>query len=199
MAVRGVARSVVVTTVLLSLSACGSTPVNGPKSATRPSGSPHAISTVPIAGTCRNLTFRSAAETSDATPTVPCTGKHTAVTVAIGSLVDKRHPTVTNVNSPAIQQRLAVACPKDVKVYVGGFNVGNEYVGLDEKFGYWRDTHLRVEGGAVAAIQRRFLMDWNAAADQVDDFLQPRCNPEIRPGRHPVGRTEVAGSSAPRY
>ncbi len=48
--------------------------------------------------------------------------------------------------------------------YVGGFNVGDEYLGLDPRFGYWRDTHLRVEGGAVAAIQRRFLMDWNAAA-----------------------------------
>src|SRR5699024_2687089 len=27
--------------------------------------------------------------------------------------------------------------------YVGGFNVGDEYLGLDDKFGYWRDTHLR--------------------------------------------------------
>jgi cardiolipin synthase A/B len=25
--------------------------------------------------------------------------------------------------------------------YVGGFNVGDEYLGLDSKFGYWRDTH----------------------------------------------------------
>ena len=30
--------------------------------------------------------------------------------------------------------------------FVGGFNVGREYIGLDEKFGYWRDTHLRIEG-----------------------------------------------------
>ena len=26
--------------------------------------------------------------------------------------------------------------------YVGGFNIGDEYLGLDENFGYWRDTHL---------------------------------------------------------
>ena len=48
--------------------------------------------------------------------------------------------------------------------YVGGFNVGDEYLGLDPKFGYWRDTHLRVEGGAVGSIQRRLLTDWNAVA-----------------------------------
>jgi cardiolipin synthase A/B len=48
--------------------------------------------------------------------------------------------------------------------YIGGFNVGDEYLGLDPKFGYWRDTHLRVEGGAVNSIQRRLLTDWNAAA-----------------------------------
>ncbi|MYL61517.1 cardiolipin synthase, partial [Virgibacillus halodenitrificans] len=33
--------------------------------------------------------------------------------------------------------------------YVGGFNVGDEYLGLDKKFGYWRDTHLRTEGEVV--------------------------------------------------
>ncbi|MBQ8232199.1 MAG: cardiolipin synthase [Lachnospiraceae bacterium] len=48
--------------------------------------------------------------------------------------------------------------------YVGGFNVGKEYIGLDEKFGYWRDTHLRITGNAVLGLQLRFLLDWNYAA-----------------------------------
>jgi len=48
--------------------------------------------------------------------------------------------------------------------YVGGFNVGKEYIGLDEKFGYWRDTHLRIEGTAVASLGLRFMLDWNYAA-----------------------------------
>lgn len=30
--------------------------------------------------------------------------------------------------------------------YTGGFNVGNEYLGEVEKFGYWRDNHLRILG-----------------------------------------------------
>lgn len=48
--------------------------------------------------------------------------------------------------------------------YVGGFNVGDEYLGLDPKFGYWRDTHLRIEGTAVHSIQTRFILDWNQAS-----------------------------------
>ena len=33
--------------------------------------------------------------------------------------------------------------------YVGGFNIAREYIGLDKKFGYWRDTHMRIKGSAV--------------------------------------------------
>lgn len=47
--------------------------------------------------------------------------------------------------------------------YVGGFNIGKEYIGLDPKFGYWRDTHLKIIGSAVAALQVRFVLDWNYA------------------------------------
>nr|BFF33538.1 hypothetical protein KUHPSE09_08240 [Staphylococcus epidermidis] len=36
--------------------------------------------------------------------------------------------------------------------YVGGFNVGDEYLGKSKKFGYWRDTHLRIKGDAVNAF-----------------------------------------------
>lgn len=50
--------------------------------------------------------------------------------------------------------------------YVGGFNVAKEYIGKDKKFGYWRDTHIRVTGGAVTNLQLRFIMDWNYAAGQ---------------------------------
>jgi len=50
--------------------------------------------------------------------------------------------------------------------YVGGFNIGKEYIGLDEKFGYWRDTHLQIKGEAVAALQLRFILDWNYAAKE---------------------------------
>lgn len=52
--------------------------------------------------------------------------------------------------------------------YIGGFNIGDEYLGLDKKFGYWRDTHLRLEGSSVHPLQTRFLLDWNQASDGKD-------------------------------
>lgn len=50
--------------------------------------------------------------------------------------------------------------------YIGGFNVGDEYLGLNKKFGYWRDTHLRIEGSAVHPLQTRFILDWNQASGE---------------------------------
>lgn len=62
--------------------------------------------------------------------------------------------------------------------YVGGFNIGKEYIGMSKKFGFWRDTHLRIEGSAVSTLQIRFILDWNYAArenlfQQEKYFLTP--------------------------
>lgn len=48
--------------------------------------------------------------------------------------------------------------------YIGGFNVGDEYLGISKKFGYWRDTHLKICGNAVLNMQTRFILDWNQAS-----------------------------------
>ncbi|TYR73341.1 cardiolipin synthase [Rossellomorea vietnamensis] len=64
--------------------------------------------------------------------------------------------------------------------YVGGFNVGDEYLGLNPRFGYWRDTHLRIEGSAVLAMQTRFILDWNQASDSRDIDLEHRYFPEAK-------------------
>ena len=48
--------------------------------------------------------------------------------------------------------------------YIGGFNVGDEYLGKVKKYGYWRDTHLRIVGESVRSIQTRFILDWNQAS-----------------------------------
>lgn len=47
--------------------------------------------------------------------------------------------------------------------YTGGFNVGDDYLGEYENMGYWRDTHLRIEGNVVHQLQSRFIIDWNAS------------------------------------
>ena len=56
--------------------------------------------------------------------------------------------------------------------YTGGFNVGDEYLGLDKKFGYWRDTHLRIEGEAVGALEYRFIDDWNSQTTKKTEQLK---------------------------
>jgi cardiolipin synthase len=44
--------------------------------------------------------------------------------------------------------------------FTGGINVGDEYLGKDKTFGFWRDTHLIVRGEAVSELQLIFLQDW---------------------------------------
>ena len=65
--------------------------------------------------------------------------------------------------------------------YVGGFNVGKEYIGLEDKFGYWRDTHLRIQGTGVLGLQLRFLLDWNYAAKE-NLFGDRRYFENVEPG-----------------
>lgn len=50
--------------------------------------------------------------------------------------------------------------------FAGGMNIGNEYLGKHPKFGYWRDTHFRIEGPAVEGLQHTFLEDWYFTTDE---------------------------------
>lgn len=50
--------------------------------------------------------------------------------------------------------------------FTGGLNIGNEYLGEVPRFGFWRDTHVRLEGPAVASLQRVFAEDWDFAAGE---------------------------------
>ncbi|MHC4941036.1 MAG: cardiolipin synthase [Planctomycetota bacterium] len=66
--------------------------------------------------------------------------------------------------------------------WVGGHNVGDEYLGRDPKFGHWRDTHVRIEGPAALAAQLSFLEDWNWAAGKILDLdwtPRPAANSDI--------------------
>lgn len=49
--------------------------------------------------------------------------------------------------------------------YVGGINIGDEYVNADGRR-YWRDTHLRIHGQAAGMLQLYFLLGWNFVSDQ---------------------------------
>jgi cardiolipin synthase len=60
--------------------------------------------------------------------------------------------------------------------WVGGHNVGDEYLGKDPKFGHWRDTHVRIEGPAVLKAQISFMEDWYWATETF-----PELNWDARP------------------
>jgi cardiolipin synthase len=51
--------------------------------------------------------------------------------------------------------------------WVGGHNVGDEYLGLDPDLSPWRDTHVRLEGPVVLQLQMTILSDWYWATRQL--------------------------------
>jgi cardiolipin synthase A/B len=44
--------------------------------------------------------------------------------------------------------------------FVGGLNIGDEYLGHDRRLSPWRDTHVELQGPAVQSLQMTFLADW---------------------------------------
>ena len=74
--------------------------------------------------------------------------------------------------------------------FVGGHNVGDEYLGKSEEFGKWRDTHVRIHGPAVLECQGVFLSDWYWATRRI---------PKVRlePVPAPSGATDGAALIMP--
>ena len=70
--------------------------------------------------------------------------------------------------------------------YVGGFNIGREYLGLEKKFGYWRDTHLKISGSAAISLHIRFILDWNYATKQ-NLFDNPKLTHPFENGKGRAG------------
>jgi cardiolipin synthase len=68
--------------------------------------------------------------------------------------------------------------------FTGGFNVGDEYLGLSKRFGFWRDTHLFIQGDAIDALELHFLMDWRFAAEEDTIF-----DNKYFPHRTHIGKT----------
>lgn len=44
--------------------------------------------------------------------------------------------------------------------FVGGYNVGDEYLGRNLKFGLWRDIYIKFIGDCVIDLNMRFIFDW---------------------------------------
>nr|WP_321252846.1 cardiolipin synthase [uncultured Ruegeria sp.] len=50
--------------------------------------------------------------------------------------------------------------------FIGGHNVGVEYLGQNPHFGHWRDTHVRITGHVVRQLQLIFTEDWHWAHEE---------------------------------
>jgi cardiolipin synthase len=69
--------------------------------------------------------------------------------------------------------------------FTGGVNIGDEYRGRNPALGFWRDTHLRMNGPSVLQLQQVFAEDWFFATGQ------ELTHPEWYPAPHESG-AEIA-------
>ncbi|MBW0147193.1 cardiolipin synthase [Marinobacter arenosus] len=56
------------------------------------------------------------------------------------------------------------------EAWVGGHNVGDEYLGLDPELSPWRDTHVKIEGPAAVQVQLTILSDWYWATREIPEL-----------------------------
>lgn len=64
--------------------------------------------------------------------------------------------------------------------FIGGMNIAKRYItGIGQQA--WRDTHLKITGGAVYAIQRAFLIDWYFVSGKL--ITDRRYYPELPAGK----------------
>lgn len=76
--------------------------------------------------------------------------------------------------------------------WVGGINVGDEYLGRDPEVGPWRDTFIKLQGPVVQSIQLTFAEDWHWASKEI---LSLNREPQAAPGN--IQRQVAALASGP--
>lgn len=97
-------------------------------------------------------------------------------------------PSILGILNPRINYRnhRKIVVIDDQVAYLGGFNVGDEYLGKTRRFEVWRDTHSRISGGAVFSLKLRFLKDWYYASGQ-----EPNLEEDISPGFQDIGNSSA--------
>ncbi len=85
--------------------------------------------------------------------------------------------------------------------YTGGINLADEYINHVERFGYWKDSGIRLDGPGVKALTRLFLTTWYINQGEISDFDQYHLENQSRSsqglcipygsGPKPIFRTQV--------
>ncbi|MBI0578152.1 cardiolipin synthase [Neobacillus cucumis] len=77
--------------------------------------------------------------------------------------------------------------------YLGGYNIGKEYINEDPKLSPWRDYHLKLLGEGATFLQSEFLIDWRENTGE-DLLNHSQYFPEVSKGliRHQLMPTEAS-------
>lgn len=62
--------------------------------------------------------------------------------------------------------------------FIGGHNVGDEYLGEHPQLSPWRDTHVQISGPVLACLQESFAEDWYWATRQLPPLILPDTYPD---------------------
>lgn len=92
--------------------------------------------------------------------------------VKVSSFLPVRFPILNSSLNYRNHRKIAVV---DNQALVGGINIGDEYLGQGT-LGYWRDTHLLLEGDSVNAVHLIFLLDWFFSSEEeisLGDYITP--------------------------
>jgi len=84
--------------------------------------------------------------------------------------------------------------------YIGGMNIGREYIGGDKKITPWCDRHLRIVGGAVNSIQIQFFLDYLFVSKEKIDWNNSMVFDKFfKLEKHPGNKAVQIIASGPDY
>lgn len=54
--------------------------------------------------------------------------------------------------------------------FVSGLNIADEYINVVQKYGYWKDTGVKITGEAVKSLLMMFLQLYNVQTQKIEDY-----------------------------
>lgn len=89
-------------------------------------------------------------------------------------------PSLFNISHPRINYRnhRKIAVIDGKTGFIGGFNIGDDYLSRIQQWAPWRDTAVQAWGHSVLTMQIRFFLDWNYASKEEKLEFSPRYFPD---------------------
>ena len=79
--------------------------------------------------------------------------------------------------------------------FTGGINIGDEYINVKNRFGYWKDSAVKLIGPAVWTLTFLFLQSWNSYRPTDEDYDLYRPSPALKADIESAGYVGVYGDS----